>query len=501
MPVPTAITDLSTTAASNSPPGTESAKGNIDDYLRAGFAFTKQLYSSTVAPAESTIASATSVAIGAATTPNVIISGTTAITAFDTVDAGIVRNVRYSGAVPVTHNATSMILLGEASRTHVAGDCATFLSLGSGNWKEIKFSPIGALPVANGGTGGVTAAAARTALGIPNIAGDTFTGNVNLPSLNGGPLAGFRDKLIGGNFTRNPWQRGTSFTVTTSGTYVADRWRVDFDGSANITVDKVALAIPQVINGQWCSFGLRFLVNSKSGNTFIRLSQRIEFVDTLTTLPATVQTAIQGSASFSVPVNARQHFGTGGTPSADVITPLSNSLAVTSSLQLLATGLTVPTISGKTLGTAGNDFLGVEYDLMAVPATGHVIIPIAGIEPGTSATPFESRLPGPERALCQRYYELAGAGCTGSSRNVANQGLSVPFKVSKRSSSPSISLRSNMTLVIAGVGAFTATSVDSFTATDSGAFVNLITTTAPSSNGLAIAVEDSVNRIAISTEL
>jgi hypothetical protein len=165
MPVPTAITDLDTTAAGNSPPGTESAKGNIDDYLRAGFAFTKQLYSSTVAPAESTIASAASVAIGAATTPNVIISGTTTVTAFDTVAAGIVRNVRYSGAVPVTHNATSMILLGEASRTHVAGDCATFLSLGAGNWKEIKFSPIGALPVANGGTGGVNAAAARAALG------------------------------------------------------------------------------------------------------------------------------------------------------------------------------------------------------------------------------------------------------------------------------------------------------------------------------------------------
>jgi hypothetical protein len=327
MPVPTAITDLNTTAAGNSPPGTESAKGNIDDYLRAHAAFIAQTHANKAAKgANSDITS---------------LSGLTT-----------------------------------------------------------------ALSVAQGGTGSTTAAAARTALGVPNIAGDTFTGNVNLPSLNGGPLAGFRDKIIGGNFTRNPWQRGTSFTVTTSGTYVADRWRVDFDGSANITVDKVALAIPQVINGQWCSFGLRFLVNSKSSNTFIRLSQRIEFVDTLTTLPATVQTAIQGSASFSVPVNARQHFGTGGTPSADVITPLSNSLAVTSSLQLLATGLTVPTISGKTLGTTGNDFLGVEYDLMAVPATGHVIIPIAGIEPGTSATPFEGRPSGPERALCQRYYEV-----------------------------------------------------------------------------------------------
>lgn len=165
MPVPSAITDLSTTPGDNSPPGTESAKGNVDNYLRQGFAFTRQLYDATVAPAEVIIASASSVAIGAAVSSNIVISGTTTVTSFDTVAAGIVRNVRYSGAVPVTHNAISMILLGGASRTHVAGDCASFISLGSGNWKEIKFSPLGALPIANGGTGGVTASAARTALG------------------------------------------------------------------------------------------------------------------------------------------------------------------------------------------------------------------------------------------------------------------------------------------------------------------------------------------------
>lgn len=228
--------------------------------------------------------------------------------------------------------------------------------------------------------------------------------------INGGPVDGRRQKFIAGNFTQNPWQRGTSFTVTASGTYVADRWRVDFDGTANITVDRVALATPQVINGEWCSHGLRFTVNSKSGNTFIRLSQRIEYVRTLTTLPATLQTAIQGSASFAVPVQARQHFGTGGSPSADVVTPMSSDLAVTSSLQLLATGLTVPTISGKTLGTAVNDYLGIEYSLINVPVGGHVVVPIAGIEPGPVATPFGFALPQSELALCQRYCRLSPAG-------------------------------------------------------------------------------------------
>lgn len=236
-----------------------------------------------------------------------------------------------------------------------------------------------------------------------NLSGDTFTGNVNVPSLNGGPLGGFRNKIIGGHFDSNPWQRGASFAITSSGTYVADRWRIDFDGAANISADRVALAAPQVINGVYCRFGLKLTINSKSGNTFMRLSQRIEGADTLTTLAATLQTAIQGSASFSIPVNARQSFGTGGSPSTDVITPMSSPLAATASMQLLGTGLTLPDVTSKTFGTGNNDFLGVEYDLMSVPVGGYIVIPLAGFEYGTKVTTWEDRRR-LELQLCQRYY-------------------------------------------------------------------------------------------------
>lgn len=228
-----------------------------------------------------------------------------------------------------------------------------------------------------------------------------------IASINSGPLGQFRNKLIGGHFDRNPWQRGTSFTVTATGTYVADRWRVDFDGTANITVSKVALPTALLINGVWCAYGLKFLVNSKASNTYIRLSQRIEDVDTLTTLPATLQTAILGSSSFTVPVNARQNFGTGGSPSSDVVTAFTTSLSVTSSLQQLNTGLTVPTISGKTLGTGLNDFLATEYDLMNVPTSGYVVIALSGLEPGNTATWWEDRRR-IELSLCRQYYQLLG---------------------------------------------------------------------------------------------
>lgn len=44
MAVPSAITDLSTTAASNSPAGSDAIGTSLDDYLRAGYAFTRQLF-------------------------------------------------------------------------------------------------------------------------------------------------------------------------------------------------------------------------------------------------------------------------------------------------------------------------------------------------------------------------------------------------------------------------------------------------------------------------
>lgn len=135
MPVPTDFSSLDTNANNNSPPGTESAKGNIDNYLRQGFAFIKQLYNGSAAPAQATVASAATVDLGGQTSPNVIISGATTITSFGAVAEGIERNVTFSGALTLTHNATSLILPGGVNITTAAGDCATFLSLGGGNWR------------------------------------------------------------------------------------------------------------------------------------------------------------------------------------------------------------------------------------------------------------------------------------------------------------------------------------------------------------------------------
>jgi hypothetical protein len=81
------------------------------------------------------IASASTVNIGAAASNNITITGTTTITAFDSIAAGAERTVVFAAALTLTHSGTSLILPGAANITTVAGDTATFLSLGSGNWR------------------------------------------------------------------------------------------------------------------------------------------------------------------------------------------------------------------------------------------------------------------------------------------------------------------------------------------------------------------------------
>lgn len=87
----------------------------------------------------SDIASATTTDIGAATGNFAHITGTTTITGFGTVAAGARRIVVFDGALTLTHNATSLILPTGANITTAAGDTATCVSEGSGNWRVTNY--------------------------------------------------------------------------------------------------------------------------------------------------------------------------------------------------------------------------------------------------------------------------------------------------------------------------------------------------------------------------
>jgi hypothetical protein len=101
--------------------------------------------------AQDTIASATTCDLGSKDAESLTITGTTTITALGTVSAGIIKRVVFSGALTLTHNATSLILPSGANITTAAGDCAVFESLGSGNWRCTSYTKASGLAVVETG--------------------------------------------------------------------------------------------------------------------------------------------------------------------------------------------------------------------------------------------------------------------------------------------------------------------------------------------------------------
>lgn len=124
----------STTEGSNLPIGSTAISTNLDDNLRMIQSVVRYTMAS------DTIASATTTDLGTKESQYLTVSGTTTITGLGTISAGITKYVTFSGALILTHNATSLILPGAANITTAAGDTGRFLSLGSGNWKCLAFN-------------------------------------------------------------------------------------------------------------------------------------------------------------------------------------------------------------------------------------------------------------------------------------------------------------------------------------------------------------------------
>jgi hypothetical protein len=91
------------------------------------------------------------------------ITGVTTITGFGTPNGNPRRWIQWGAATPVTYNATSMILIGNASRTYAAGDISQFVHEGSGNWRELMYMPDGGW-LSTTGAQTITSTAAGTVL-------------------------------------------------------------------------------------------------------------------------------------------------------------------------------------------------------------------------------------------------------------------------------------------------------------------------------------------------
>jgi hypothetical protein len=99
-----------------------------------------------------------------------------------------------------------------------------------------------------------------------------------------------------------------------------------------------------------------------TGETINTLSFRLQDVRTLAGEQITVSWNVRSllAGSFTLSVNAVQHFGTGGAPSLDVTTNVM-IINPTSSAEDYSATIILPTLSGKTIGTDGNDNLTITF--------------------------------------------------------------------------------------------------------------------------------------------
>lgn len=79
-------------------------------------------------------------AIGAALANTININGTTAITGFDSITAGVTRTLVFAAALTLTYDPAKLILPTGASIVTAAGDAAVMESLGGGNWRCLSYT-------------------------------------------------------------------------------------------------------------------------------------------------------------------------------------------------------------------------------------------------------------------------------------------------------------------------------------------------------------------------
>jgi hypothetical protein len=224
-------------------------------------------------------------------------------------------------------------------------------------------------------------------------------------SINGGPLAGFRNAIINGSF--DVWQRGTSFSNPATNTgYTADRWVPLYDGSGGTrTISRQNFTLGQNDVPGEPRFFLRYdQSGAGSGAAFNTFQQRIEDVRAFAGQTVTISFWARAGANITLPfIRLIQNYGTGGSPSAETITNAATNVAVTTSWQRFSFTVAVPSISGRTLGSDNNSSLRFHINL---PLNTTFVFDLARVqvESGPLATPFERRPVGVETSLCQRYY-------------------------------------------------------------------------------------------------
>jgi hypothetical protein len=259
-------------------------------------------------------------------------------------------------------------------------------------------------------------------------AGDTMTGNLTVPSINNGPLAGFRNRIINGEMLAV--QRGTIFPALLNPglTYTLDRWIWGQKGAMVCTVS-LSSDVPNDTFQSSLKIDVTTADTSIAADEYAVLNQRIEGVNVrdLIGITFTLSFWVKSSKTGIHCVSFRN----GGfdrtyikeytittantweyktvTVSGGLITAGTWNWTNGFGLDVVFTlGAGIPLTTTANAWQTGN-FLATANQVNVMDNTANNFI-ITGIqlEPGSVATPFERRPFGVELALCHRYYQKTG---------------------------------------------------------------------------------------------
>lgn len=252
--------------------------------------------------------------------------------------------------------------------------------------------------VAPGPTTGVTILSGETAViawnGTDFVRISTIGGPAIASSMNTGPLAGFRNKIINGDF-RVQQQKGILASSQSNQAYF-DRWQV----SANPSVTTILSSVSGASYGNAVN-AFSFLNAVVSGTNSQSFFQRIEAADAVSLIGQTVTLSFWASATgTSVTCTATaayaqttNSFTTGGTFIA-AFSP--TTIAITSTP-------TYFTCSVSLASAGANVANGLQINLnfsTSASTSNTVVLGSVQLEIGSTATPFEGRPYTTELALC-----------------------------------------------------------------------------------------------------
>jgi len=283
------------------------------------------------------------------------------------------------------------------------------------------------------------------------------------------PLPGAKNSIINGNF--NIWQRGTSHT--TDGYGSADRWWFKLSGASG-TMSRQSFSLGQTDVPGEPAYHVRCNITGADANA--GLEHRIESVRSFAGQEITISFYAKADTNRTLRFQTKQNFGTGGSPSSEVITTHDDH-SVTTSWQKFTSTVTLGSISGKTLGSDNNDFTSI---LLINPNNETSTIDVARVqlEEGDDATEFEKIFIADELERCQRYFFRDDAGIAGVGYRRMNgiaDGVSIAvfphltFPTRMRTSPVfSISNISHFNIVRAGVGSGNILTITNSIATPTG---------------------------------